>query len=168
MHLHSQQHCRKSDSSNGYRENNAKDVHTLRAHCKHYLPQHLPSCLSNTELFLPLQYRVEPLGSYHFSCRADCAVCSDGYTASIGFNCDKCSGSAGGIILAIFLAGAAVFVVIVVAGYIVSGEQERTKKGLVERTMRYIPLQSLKIVIVAWQILTQVRIARCNFVISNC
>ena len=97
--------------------------------------------------YLPLQ----------FSCRADCAVCSDRYTARIGFNCDKCSDSTGGIILAIFLAGVAVFVVIVVACYIVSGEQDRERKGLIERTMRYIPFQSLKIVIVTWQILTKVR-----------
>lgn len=68
------------------------------------------------------------------------------------------------MILAIVLAGASVLVVIVVACYIVSGGQEHERKGLIERTMRYIPFQSLKIIIVMWQILTQVRrgVIICN------
>ncbi|CAN0288143.1 unnamed protein product, partial [Scytosiphon promiscuus] len=32
-----------------------------------------------------------------------CAICSDGYTAQLGSACSKCSGSAGGIVLAVAL-----------------------------------------------------------------
>ncbi len=41
--------------------------------------------------------------------------------------------------------------------YLLSGESGARRRGVVERVGRYIPLQSLKILIVAWQILTQVR-----------
>ena len=45
----------------------------------------------------------------------------------------------------------------VVVSYVVSGEVGDKGDRIVARLKRYIPLQSLKIVIVAWQILTQVR-----------
>ena len=37
-----------------------------------------------------------------------------------------------------------------------SGKGEDTDKGIVARVTRYIPLQSVKVVIVVWQIVTQV------------
>ena len=40
--------------------------------------------------------------------------------------------------------------------YMLSGEIEGTDQGIVARVTRFIPLQSVKIVIVVWQILTQV------------
>ena len=46
---------------------------------------------------------------------------------------------------------------VLTASYVViEGEQGGMRRGLIERVMRYIPLQSLKIVVVVWQILTQV------------
>ena len=86
----------------------------------------------------------------------DCAICSKGYTAQIGLKCSKCSGSTGGIVLAAVLAVAALLVAAVVVSYVTSGERRVKGQGMVERVGRYVPLQSLKIVIVAWQILTQV------------
>ena len=54
--------------------------------------------------------------------------------------------------LALFLA------VILVVSYLLSTELERrTERVCVERLMRYIPMQSVKVVIVKWQIVTQVR-----------
>lgn len=43
-----------------------------------------------------------------------------------------------------------------VVSYVVSGEEQGTRRGPVARLLRNIPLQSVKIVIAAWQILTQV------------
>eukprot|EP00903_Cladosiphon_okamuranus_P016020 g14792.t1 len=85
-----------------------------------------------------------------------CAICSEGYTAQIGLTCSKCSDSTGGIVLAAVVAVVALLVAVAVVSYVTSSERGATGPGMVERVGRYIPLQSLKIVIVAWQILTQV------------
>lgn len=87
----------------------------------------------------------------------DCAICSDGYSAQLGFACSECLGAASGIVLASFLLVVIVFGAVAVASYVVLDEGADKRKGLVERVARFIPLQSLKIVIVSWQILTQVR-----------
>lgn len=90
----------------------------------------------------------------------DCAVCSEQHTAQLSFTCKDCSNSAGGIAVAVFLAAAALSVAVVVVLYVVSGEVGDKGHKVVGRLKRYVPLQSLKIVIVAWQILTQVRAKR--------
>lgn len=90
-------------------------------------------------------------------CRIDCAVCSEGYTAQLGFTCRDCSDSTGGIIVATVLGVAALFVAVVVVSYVVSGEVGDKGHRFAVHLKRHIPLQSVKIVIVAWQILTQVR-----------
>lgn len=41
--------------------------------------------------------------------------------------------------------------------YVMSPEVEGKPRGVFGRMMRYVPLQPIKIIIVAWQILTQVR-----------
>lgn len=46
---------------------------------------------------------------------------------------------------------------VAVISYLMSGQGSNEKPGLIQRMARYIPLQSVKIIIVAWQILTQVR-----------
>ena len=90
---------------------------------------------------------------------ADCAVCSDGYTAQLGYTCDKCSDSTGGIVVVAVLALVALSVCIAVVMYVMSGEAGCTgRRGPLGRLFRNIPLQSVKIVIVAWQIITQVRL----------
>ena len=88
----------------------------------------------------------------------DCSVCSDGYSAQLSFVCSKCpENNAAGIVVAVALAIGALFVAVAVVSYVMSGEAGLgAGQGLVERLARYIPLQSVKIVIVAWQILTQV------------
>lgn len=88
---------------------------------------------------------------------ADCAVCGGGYTAQLGFTCSKCPGSASGIVLASFVLVVVLSAAVAVASYVISAEGAGKPRGLVERVARYVPLQSLKIVIVSWQILTQVR-----------
>ncbi|CAM9152222.1 unnamed protein product [Ectocarpus fasciculatus] len=86
-----------------------------------------------------------------------CGICSDGYTEQLSFACSKCSeNSAGGIVVAVVLALLIFFLAVAVVSYVTSGEVDMgSKGGIVERVARYIPLQSLKVVIVSWQILTQ-------------
>ena len=42
--------------------------------------------------------------------------------------------------------------------YLVSPDTRGSARGVVARMARFIPLQSLKIIIVAWQIVTQVKL----------
>ena len=64
-----------------------------------------------------------------------------------------------GIVLATSLAIAGVMIIILIARYLVYAEgEDNHDRGLVHRVAKCIPAQSLKIVIVAWQILTQVRV----------
>ena len=90
----------------------------------------------------------------------DCAICSEGYTAQPGFVCNECSSSTAGVVLAVVLAVVALIVAVAVVSYATTGEGKGKGRGLVARVARYIPLQSVKIVIVAWQILTQVSLTR--------
>lgn len=75
----------------------------------------------------------------------------------MGFSCGKCSDTAGGIALAAVLAAIALVAVVFLVSYIVSGKLEGARRGFVNRIRQYVPFQSIKIVIVSWQILTQVR-----------
>lgn len=61
------------------------------------------------------------------------------------------------MVVAVLLGLAAILATVAVVSYVMSGERGGDGRGLVERVARYIPLQSVKIVIVSWQILTQVR-----------
>ena len=62
--------------------------------------------------------------------------------------------------------GIAVTVVIIVliiafgfaiSSYLVSAQVGDAGRGIVDRVTRWVPMQSIKIIVVAWQILTQVR-----------
>lgn len=75
----------------------------------------------------------------------------------MGFTCTECSDSARGIALTVVLSVAAVIVVLAIFAHLVSGETEGPGQAIMNRLARDIPLQTVKIVIVAWQILTQVR-----------
>lgn len=48
-------------------------------------------------------------------------------------------------------------IMVMICSFLLSGEIEASSWGLVGGIMRYIPLQTVKIVIAAWQILTQAR-----------
>lgn len=87
----------------------------------------------------------------------DCSVCSEGYTASLGFVCTKCSDNITGDI-ALATVGAIVFLFVVVSfiSYLLSAESEDDDRGILARVTRFVPLSSVKIVIVVWQIITQV------------
>ena len=88
--------------------------------------------------------------------KTDCAVCGDGYVASLGFTCDKCSGNTKGIIVASIFAAVFVSVVVAIVWHLMSSETRGTNRGIVNYVTRRVPIQAVKIIIVAWQILTQV------------
>ena len=91
--------------------------------------------------------------------QADCAICSDGFSGSFRFICKRCSNSIGGIIVAIVFVLALLIAVMLAVSYLLSTELDRgtQRRACVERLMRYIPMQSVKVVIVTWQIVIQVR-----------
>ena len=87
----------------------------------------------------------------------DCSVCNNDYTGSVGFACSRCSGTATGIVVISIIILACVVVGIALALHLLSGSMESTERGLVDRIIRIVPVQAVKIIIVAWQIVTQVR-----------
>ncbi|CAN0428572.1 unnamed protein product [Ascophyllum nodosum] len=86
---------------------------------------------------------------------AYCSVCSKDYSPGLGRTCTKCSDSKVGIVLAIVLGALGTAVGVIVTLHVLSEEKEGTGRGIVDRITRIIPFHTLKIVVVAWQILTQ-------------
>ena len=97
----------------------------------------------------------------------DCSVCSDGYTEGLGFECDRCSSTSAGVVLAVVVFLAAAIAVVMLVRYLMSGDALRTRRGFVGKLVRFIPFQSVKIILVAWQILTQVRREKTKLNIST-
>lgn len=84
----------------------------------------------------------------------DCSVCSEGYRTTLAFRCRQCSDGNSAVVfvvLAIVFLAALAFV-----WHMVSIEKEDSTRGVVVRVEKVVPLQSIKIIIVAWQIVTQV------------
>eukprot|EP00903_Cladosiphon_okamuranus_P017744 g16334.t1 len=79
-----------------------------------------------------------------------CAVCREGYAESLAYTCSSCSDRKARVMAMVVLP---VTVVLGVAflGYMISKEHEVR----LHRLKRLVPLQSIKIVIVVWQILTE-------------
>lgn len=94
---------------------------------------------------------------WYYLC-ADCSLCEDGYTSGVGFSCIKCTPSNKKLSIALVATLAVILVVACVAIvlHLLSGEMTGTGRGCIDRMARRIPLQSVKVIIVAWQILTQV------------
>ena len=87
---------------------------------------------------------------------ADCSVCSENYAPNLSFTCRKCFDRRVGVATAVVLAVLVLAVGLVVILYLVSAEEGGAGRGIVNRVMKRIPMQSVKIIIVVWQILTQV------------
>ena len=89
----------------------------------------------------------------------DCSICEDGYTKGVAFTCMRCTSNRKAISTAVI---AALGVLGIAAGvgvifYLISGEMVGSGRGFIDNIARHLPMQSVKIIIVAWQILTQVR-----------
>lgn len=74
------------------------------------------------------------------------------------FNCTKCTGGNSGLMV-VALAIVALLIFAALVNYLVTSKPGADREGIIPRIMRYVPLQSLKIVIVVWQILTQVKVS---------
>lgn len=82
-----------------------------------------------------------------------CSICSNGFSKSIGFECNKCSDSDNNVLIIIVFSILIIILVSIVLAYLVSADSARF--GYFSRVKKYVPIQSVKIVIVVWQILTQ-------------
>ncbi|CAN0353583.1 unnamed protein product [Ectocarpus sp. 6 AP-2014] len=84
-----------------------------------------------------------------------CSVCSEGYAVSLVFTCTKCVDDRGGIallvVVGVFVLGAA----IVLYMHLVLEETDGASRGVIHRLTERLPLQSMKIVVVVWQIVSQ-------------
>ena len=86
----------------------------------------------------------------------DCAVCSQGYAGTLYYYCSKCSEASSIVsyVCTIIIAG---LLGPLVAYYMVSIEELRTSWVSFDRVKAVLPLQSVKIIVISWQIVTQVR-----------
>lgn len=85
---------------------------------------------------------------------SDCSVCSEGYATTLAFTCSKCSG--GNAAAIVVLSAIALLAALLILKHLVSIKQETITGGAVVRVGWFLPVQSIKIVIIAWQIITQV------------
>ena len=72
-----------------------------------------------------------------------------------------------GVVVASIVGVASLVFGIAIVLYLISGETAGSGRGIVHRMAHLIPLQSLKIIIVAWQIVTQVRKANERLVLGE-
>ena len=72
-----------------------------------------------------------------------------------GFTCTKCSENIWGIVSAVVAAVVTVVMAFVAIKYVTSADMGRGR-GITSRLLRRVPHQSVKIIIVSWQVLTQV------------
>ena len=102
-------------------------------------------------------YSTPSLGSFprHFS--ADCSVCSKNYVSTRRFTCRECPDRTLEIAIVVIVALLASSVSLGVVSYLVSTEVVGAGQGIVARLKERIPKESIKIIVVMWQILTQVR-----------
>eukprot|EP00752_Nemacystus_decipiens_P008612 g7691.t1 len=87
-----------------------------------------------------------------------CAVCESGYASSLAHTCTRCSGSRrdGLVAAAVIVGTAALCVLVAFCAYLLSAETGERRRGCIHQSVSAkFPLQSLKIIIVVWQILTQ-------------
>lgn len=87
----------------------------------------------------------------------DCSVCSEGHTGTLSFTCIECVNSRGGVAIVISVGIIVLFAGIALCMHLVSGEVDGARPGIIHRVIKRLPVQSIKIVVVMWQILTQVR-----------
>lgn len=81
-------------------------------------------------------------------------MCSEGYAVSLVLTCSECSdGNLAVVVVVLAIASLAVFALV---RHMVSLEQENITRSIFSRVEAVLPLQSIKIVVVAWQIVTQV------------
>lgn len=83
-------------------------------------------------------------------------MCSYGYVSTFGSKCNKCSDRDYGIALAAVVAVIAIVACAMFFVYMMSAELGGPGGKLLAVVAKRTPMQTIKIIIVAWQILTQV------------
>ena len=86
----------------------------------------------------------------------DCAVCSQGYAGTLSYHCSKCS-EASSIVSSVCTIIITGLLGLLFVYYMVSIEGVRTPRVSFDRVKAVLPLQSVKIIVISWQIVTQVR-----------
>ena len=84
----------------------------------------------------------------------DCSVCRANYTATLPFRCSECS--TGNVAVVVVVIAIAILTALAFLWHMVSNEKEGTTRGVTFRVEKVLPLQSIKIIVVAWQIISQV------------
>lgn len=95
----------------------------------------------------------------------DCSVCSKGYGAPLAYTCRRCSDVN---VTLVAVALAIVLLAVVAAVWrMVFYQQGTAAGGIIGRLEAVLPLQSLKIIIVAWQIVIQVSLGFVRYTDKN-
>ncbi|CAM9398277.1 unnamed protein product, partial [Ascophyllum nodosum] len=84
-----------------------------------------------------------------------CSICSKTHVSGTSFSCRECSDRAIAITIVAILVVLATAIGLATVSYLVSAEVVGRGRGIVEAIVRRVPTQSVKVVIVVWQILTQ-------------
>ncbi|CAN0337700.1 unnamed protein product, partial [Ectocarpus sp. 12 AP-2014] len=84
-----------------------------------------------------------------------CSICSTDYTMAMAFTCTKCMDSDGSAAIISVVAVLALGAIIALYMHLVSAEMDGAREGIIHRVTKRLPVQSLKIIVVVWQILTQ-------------
>ena len=112
---------------------------------------------------------ASPPSRIHVSSK-DCAVCDEGYDSGFQYSCHSCQGSdkSAAIGKAIAVLVIVMFVVALGVTYLVDvvdqpiserrGRWERRVSSFRDGLVRAIPLTAIKIVLVCWQIISQVKL----------
>lgn len=87
---------------------------------------------------------------------ADCAVCRKGFASRIQYKCARCKEREVGEVVVGVFATAISLTIFALLWYMVSVTAGIEENGFLRTFMKYVPVQGLKIVIVVWQIITQV------------
>ena len=75
---------------------------------------------------------------------------------ALAFTCTKCTDSGASIAIISVVIVLGLGAIIVLYMHLVSGEMSGAREGIVQRVTKRLPVQSIKIIVVIWQILTQV------------
>lgn len=94
--------------------------------------------------------------------RPDCSTCTSGYAETVTYTCKECLNDGDQLILAFFVFSIIAVVAVIVILYLIlkinagSAEPPSKLNAVLDHVARFVPLHGLKIIIVTWQILTQV------------
>lgn len=93
-------------------------------------------------------------------------MCSEGFVSRVQYACDSCAGEDGATAVIVILAILLSIFLLVLLWFLLSANATVEQNGIISRVTKNLPIQSLKIVIVVWQILTQVSACTLGIVLA--